>query len=266
MNKIIDETNLRMINAIERNFSDFFLDVAELTNTKVCKSSNYKWVKSEGYGWPSGIFDLRLNEDEIDSEMEKITSQMKTDILPGIIMTGPLTEPKNYTYYFEKYGLIKKSEAIGMALKMSDIKTNFNAVESLDIIMLDGEEYLFDWARVVCLGLFGQAESDVMGFYNKVRRIYLLDRYSLFLGIYKGKVVSSSLLFLSNNIVGIYHVATLPEYRNMGIGKQITLAPLIYARNKGYNIAILQATKLGEIIYEKIGFKKYCLLGRYRIR
>ncbi|MGF7056835.1 GNAT family N-acetyltransferase [Brassicibacter mesophilus] len=127
------------------------------------------------------------------------------------------------------------------------------------------EQSLLHWADVVCIGLFNVKKTQMRTFYDTIRNLNFNNKFKFYLGTYKGKPVASSLLFLSNGVAGIYHVATLPEYRSKGIGKQITLAPLYYAKATGYKISTLQATSLGEVIYKKIGFKQYCTLGRYRI-
>lgn len=40
----------------------------------------------------------------------------------------------------------------------------------------------------------------------------------------------------------------------------MTLKPLYDAKDMGYHIGVLQATKAGEPVYKKIGFKDYCTL------
>ncbi len=42
-----------------------------------------------------------------------------------------------------------------------------------------------------------------------------------------------------------------------GIGTVLTLAPMEDARQLGYRIAVLQASRMGEPVYRKIGFKSY---------
>jgi GNAT superfamily N-acetyltransferase len=52
---------------------------------------------------------------------------------------------------------------------------------------------------------------------------------------------------------GIYHVGVVPGARNKGIGKAVVMAACLYAREKGYRYAVLNAT--GRRMYEQIGFK-----------
>jgi len=64
-------------------------------------------------------------------------------------------------------------------------------------------------------------------------------------------------------VAGIYCVAVCSEYRNRGIGKAITMAPLLQAKKKGYEISILTSSELGFNVYSRIGFKECCKYGQY---
>jgi predicted acetyltransferase len=75
--------------------------------------------------------------------------------------------------------------------------------------------------------------------------------------------VSTSLLFLAEGVAGIYFVATIPEARRRGIGFAITIKALKEAREMGYWVSILQASKMGEPVYRKIGFQEYCKISSY---
>jgi GNAT superfamily N-acetyltransferase len=58
----------------------------------------------------------------------------------------------------------------------------------------------------------------------------------------------------SSGIAGVYDVGVLPEYRNQGIGKALTHAVCVWARDRGYRIAGLNATPMGEPVYRALGF------------
>lgn len=78
-----------------------------------------------------------------------------------------------------------------------------------------------------------------------------------FVATLRGKVVGQSVVFLATGeqgAAGIYHVGVIPRERHKGIGKAVTLAACLYAREKGYRYAVLNSTGAGQRTYEQLGF------------
>ena len=74
----------------------------------------------------------------------------------------------------------------------------------------------------------------------------------------RGKVVGQSVVFLTPGdcgVAGIYHVGVVPRARNKGIGKAVTLAACLYARDMGFRYAVLNSTDIGKPTYHKLGFR-----------
>jgi predicted acetyltransferase len=64
-------------------------------------------------------------------------------------------------------------------------------------------------------------------------------------------------------VAGIYAVATLPQARRKGIGRAMTVHPLIEARQIGYRVGILQSSSMGYPVYQSIGFQEVCTYRQY---
>ncbi|HEY4287657.1 MAG TPA: GNAT family N-acetyltransferase [Puia sp.] len=78
-----------------------------------------------------------------------------------------------------------------------------------------------------------------------------------FVATLHGKVVGHSVVFLTTGqmgAAGIYHVGVVPSARHKGVGKAVTLAACLYARDKGYRYAVLNSTGAGQRTYEQLGF------------
>ena len=79
----------------------------------------------------------------------------------------------------------------------------------------------------------------------------------LFVGFYERMPVATSALFLQDNIAGVWDVTTLPKFRGKGIGTDMTVYALKYAKNLcNCDIGVLTASSDGESVYRKIGFRK----------
>jgi GNAT superfamily N-acetyltransferase len=78
-----------------------------------------------------------------------------------------------------------------------------------------------------------------------------------FIASHRGKVVGQSVVFMTTGpfgVAGIYHVGVVPRARGKGIGKAVTLAACLYARQKGYRYAVLNSTHAGRHPYGQLGF------------
>ena len=90
--------------------------------------------------------------------------------------------------------------------------------------------------------------------------VSLADRpqqWTRFVARLQGRVVAHSVAFLTTGplgAAGIYHVGVVPRARHLGIGKAVTIAACLHARDTGYRYAVLNSTDAGRRTYEQLGF------------
>ena len=60
-----------------------------------------------------------------------------------------------------------------------------------------------------------------------------------------------------NGDAGVFFVATLPEARGRGLAAGLMAAALVEARDRGCEISTLQATKMGEPVYARLGYQRF---------
>jgi GNAT superfamily N-acetyltransferase len=65
---------------------------------------------------------------------------------------------------------------------------------------------------------------------------------------------------------GVFFVATLPEAQGRGLGSALMAAALTEARERGCDISTLQATKAGEKVYARLGYRKFGSIGMWEKR
>jgi GNAT superfamily N-acetyltransferase len=79
------------------------------------------------------------------------------------------------------------------------------------------------------------------------------ERMRLFAGRVRDRVVSVAMAYCSDDVVGVYGVATLPEFRRRGYGREMTWAAALAAPELP---AALQPSPAAEAIYRSMGFEE----------
>ena len=81
------------------------------------------------------------------------------------------------------------------------------------------------------------------------------DAQIQFFGVrHGGRLVATSMLYLTEGLAGIYCVATLAEERGKGLGAHVTAQALRTAYGLGYRVGVLQSSNQGHSVYLGIGF------------
>jgi hypothetical protein len=252
--------------SIENNLYDFIRTVARISKRTLYSDRHITWVNCAPSPWPSGIFDANLNNKNIRESIGSLKDQMQRGIAPKVWMTGPSMKPTNLEEQLVKCGFVKQHEMTGMALDFSNLKSDFQRFPGLDVQIVTDAKNLRDWATVVSTGMFANPEKDAFSFYELMTTVLTCDKLTLFIGYFDLHPVASSALFVSDGIAGIYHLATVPPFRNKGVGLSMTLIPLLQAREMGARFAVVQATEPGKSVFNRLGFTEYCKLGRFELK
>ena len=69
-----------------------------------------------------------------------------------------------------------------------------------------------------------------------------------------------------NGDAGVFFVATLPEARGKGLAGGLLAAAMVQARDRGCDISTLQATKIGEPVYARVGYQRFGSIGMWEKR
>jgi GNAT superfamily N-acetyltransferase len=251
--------------AIEGNLFELYRTVAAFSKRPMVTGPRISWVNFAPSPWAGSIFNANFPADGAGEGIRFVKDQIRVGNAPRMWRTGPSTRPEDLESILVREGFQKRWDTAGMGIELSDLRSDFEPPPGLEIETVADDPGLRDWARVVAHGLFGCPESDADHFYELMRTAKGCGRLEFFLGRYDNRPAASSASFLLDGIAGIYFVATLPEFRKKGIGRSITLAPLRKAHDSVAHAAILQASALGEPVYKRLGFQRYCSLSQFRL-
>lgn len=83
----------------------------------------------------------------------------------------------------------------------------------------------------------------------------LAENVVAFLALLDGEPVGIAMTMVSHGVAGIYWVGSLEQARGKGIGRAVTVAATNAGFDLGADVASLQASPMGEPIYEAMGYE-----------
>lgn len=85
----------------------------------------------------------------------------------------------------------------------------------------------------------------------------------LYVAYYNGHAAAASMTIQHGKIITMHWVATVPEFRNKGLGFAVSHKPLVDAKMHEAEQAVLLASAMGKPVYERIGFEQYAFYNVY---
>ena len=172
----------------------------------------------------------------------------------------PATEVKKY---LEAFGLnFSESFATEMAADLRTLSEARVGTNHLKVVCVADQETLRKWIHIASIGFRVPVEFEAT-WYEFFAEAACTAPFRTYLALLDGKPVATSQLFTSAGVAGIYNVTCLPEARRQGVGTAVVMAPLLEAREMGYQVGILQASAMGYNVYRRIGFQDFGKLSLY---
>lgn len=122
----------------------------------------------------------------------------------------------------------------------------------LQIVRVEHEIQLEQWLMVAASVFFNHASIEKGLFEALITN----EKLVLWLGYHEHQPVCTAMSLVRSDHVGLYMIATLPDFRGLGFAADITLKALCNAASQGISYGVLQATRAGLNMYRKIGFEE----------
>ncbi len=176
--------------------------------------------------------------------------------VPWAWVVTPSSQPGNLSERLLEYGFTSSHQSPGMALDLHGGHYNVAAeiVEVLDDLSL--EVWLDAFADAFPMPV--DIKPMFRTFHKSAGWKHLPLRY--FYAVSEGMPVATASVFYGAGVAGLYSIGTIPDARRRGFAAKVTEACLAAAVEDGYDVAILQSSRMGLPLYEKLGFKEHCRL------
>jgi len=245
------------IQKIEGNLFGFYTQGAQSGSLEYQQEDHYSWVRNPNGSWPSYVFDLDMdllnNRDFID----QVAGRIKQKEIPPTIVNRLPENPELYYEITRQNGLREIYGWTGMALEKSGYRSRASHDSDLRILKASGTDQLNQWMDIVNTALFNSKSLSL----EVVTVLAGIDGLELYTGYESDVPVCTALSFYRDEAAGLYMIATLPEYRGKGYGSRITEAAIEHCFDSGAGTIILHASGMGENLYRRLGFVKYCKFG-----
>lgn len=251
-----------LIEHLDTNLFELFKLAAVRTGRPCHEGQSYSYVSLSPSPWANTVFDLDLDGPESAKEIARL---IVAGMLPNRVMLGPTSEPAGAAPLLLSAGFVARPQARGMILDMSK-RRSLCVPEGCELRFLGTEDDREPWAGVVSENLFDAPRSQAGSAFARVVEAIEGPR-AFAAGLYRGGVpVSTCFAFIDGSGVGgVYFVSTERDHRRKGYGAATVSAVLEELAARKVEHCVLHATALGEPVYENLGFKGACALGRYAL-
>lgn len=217
-----------------------------------------------------GAWRARLGEEQVDDAIDEAMFWFAERGASNFCWwTDAQTQPPDLALRLLSRGFVGNLVGeTGMAAALSQLNEAQRPPQGLSIVRALDPQAQADWEAVYAAA-FGEPHPERRVWVNAWRDLPPGDSapWQPYTGYLNGKAVAASLLFKGAGTAGLYAVGTLPEARGRGIGTAVTLRPLLDAREQGYQVGVLFASRMGYPVYRRLGFHEVANpIGIYQYR
>ncbi len=230
-----------LLRAMEDNIQEAWIRLGRGLGAEVHDEPELLWfVSGIPFHLANGVVRAHFLSDVGEATLDERIEQLTAHGVPMAWLVGPSTQPADLGSRLERHGWLHDDEAPGLAVDLHSLHEPLSLPPHIIIERVSDEETLKTWLRIMFIGS-ELPEEGLMSLLAVVTKhgFKHVDAVHYYLGMLGDQPVATSLLYLGGGVAGIYNVATLPDARRQGIGRALTLAPLLEARSWGYRIGIL---------------------------
>ena len=223
-----------------------------------------RWATGLPHPILNGATRARLTPENADAQIAETIALFRAKGAPAMWWHDPSSQPTDLGQRLIAHGFTQGNGMPGMAADLHKAQNPLPSNPALAVAEVRDDAGLKVWTDICCRS-FGMSEEIRSSFFASCSHIgYGADRpMRNFLCTLNGEPAACASLCIGAGIAGIYCVGTIAEARRQGCGAAVTQACLDAAREQGYRIAILQASKMGEPVYQRLGFETVCRIETY---
>ena len=251
-----------LVQSVEQNLVQWVKLKGRLPGVELHCDPDAVWTFSATNKLSNQVCALRFESEAVDSKLDKILERYRRHRAAVNWWVGPSATPHDLSNRLRAHGLSCRNRIPGMAIDLNDIKDTFSDPCGLTLGVIE-DFSIFEKFEHPSIGRIStdccQTQLD-----DKIRLTQMSPQCVWhFSANLEGEPLGSATVFVGAGVAGVYDVAVVRRARGRGIGTDIVLAALRFARDLGYRDAVLHTSGEAESIYRKIGFQPVCTISQW---
>ena len=209
--------------------------------------------------WSNGVTSPRFTEENVQERINEVLAVFRRYKREVWFHVGPSSSPSNLTQYLKARNLWNFHNRPFMVCELEDLITGYQLPAGITIHTIE------DYA------IFQTHQHPIHGLVTTPRKRHIFETYRkldkqahrkhwMFIADKQNIPVGVTIVYIDDNIAGIYDVEVQSPYRGQGIGTALLQHACMFARDAGASVATLAASEQGSKFYPRFGFK---VVGRY---
>lgn len=252
-----------LVRAVEANFVDTWALLGGAAG-ELHVEAEARWIVAGDHPFLNAVIDTRTDPLPESRAMERIATRILERADSCVWWVLPSTAPTRLERRLDSLGFAPWGLPWpGMAVELDDLRPA-PAVPGLELIRVDSSEALDDY-----LIAFDGSLSPGPGFTTAFRRAATVIGFAddapmaHFVVRDEGLPVACASFMEGGGAAGLYNVGTVESARRHGLGAWISSVALLHGRERGHALGVLQSSKLGYRVYERLGFREVCQITRH---
>lgn len=263
MEEILSDLNsISIKKAIKENLYAFFRSFQNSSTAfTATKEHEFYWHTPIENIWFNGLLSSdNPGDNAIETINQTISFFRSYNVSSFSWWLSPNLDQSIWSEHLESFGFQYNNDTPGMALDLTNLPSQSQSTVNVEYVT--DHITLSEWVKTFVQG-YGLPENMATHFFNLYADLGTNLPFRHYYYKLDDETVATSTLFLGAGVAGIYNVATLPKARGLGIGSLMTIAPLYEARKMGFRAGILQSSKMGFSVYQKLGFEQLCQIDHF---
>lgn len=262
---IAQDDSTAIVELIEENLYAFGLtQIGKWGRIDVFDEPHLLWFECDV---PSPMFNVvhraRMSSGTANATITAVQERYARRNLPFVWWVDPSSTPQALSKYLVSAGFVQIGEMSGMAIDLQTFSEPPRPAE-FEVLPTVDRSSVERFASTMCAGF--EMKDSIL---EPMTELALAMGFGMeeplfnYLGMYNGRPVSTSSLYITSGVAGIYNVSTIPEMRHLGFGTAVTTAPLLEAIRRGCRLAVLHSSSMAQQMYRRLGFNTYCYFHQY---